>query len=86
VTDDTDDVDKQDAATWDEVEKEIVLIGNLIKRLPPDNQQDAAFRIALEAVIWGADTGYTVIGILEEVKQSYLRGLCEEDCCCDEGG
>ena len=55
-------------ATWQEVEKEIALLGCLIRRLPDDEKADAACRIAVEAVLWGGSTFYESVGILEEAK------------------
>lgn len=69
-------------ASWDEVEKELKLIGCLIRRLPAEERKNAACRIACEVVIWGGDTFYEQIGILEEAKFQFremAEGVMNEE-------
>ncbi len=69
--------------TWDEVEKEIVLIESLVRRLPDEEKGYAAVRIAMAAVLWAGGTFYEQIGILEEAKlqhrEIYEKVMGEED-------
>jgi len=62
-----------ETVSWDEVEKEIVLMGNLIKRLPSELRSGAALRFCFEAVNQGAYNTFEALGILEATKEEYSR-------------
>ena len=64
-------------ATWQEVEKEIKLIECLLQRLSREDRLEAACRIAIDAVIWGGDTFYEQMGILEEAKFQFRENWME---------
>lgn len=70
-------------ASLDEVEKELVLIRELIKRVPEEYRSDAASMIIREAVIFGSFNHFEALGILEEAKLEYreisMQVLREED-------
>jgi hypothetical protein len=68
----------------DELEKELVLIENLIKNAPDENQAVAAYRICMAAIIWGSRNEFEVVGILEEVRRNYFGCECEGCDGCDE--
>jgi hypothetical protein len=78
----TDDQEEQHVTSEDELKKELVLIRELIKRAPQENQAFAAYNICMEAIIWGSNTVFEAVGILESVKQDYLDlgGECNGDC------
>ena len=63
----------KDEATWDEVEKEVVLVECLLKRLVVEDKKEAACRIAVAVVNQSAETYYEALGILEEAKNQYRQ-------------
>ncbi len=60
-------------ASWDEVEKEVVLVANMIKQLPDEHKIAAAVRIAFEAALWAGTTDAEMLGILEIAKCELLQ-------------
>jgi hypothetical protein len=66
-------------ASWDEVEKEVVLIANMIKQLSDEHKVAAAVRISFEAALWAGGTDAEMLGILELAKQELLLSLVESD-------
>ncbi len=63
--------DQKCDATWEEVEKEVVLIECLIKRLPAEERGNATCRIAGAAVLWAGENFYEQLGVLEEAKMQF---------------
>jgi len=74
--------EEQHVTSEDELEKELVLIRELIKHTPQENQALAACRICMEAIVWGSFNGFEAVGILESVKRDYLdlEIGCDGDC------
>jgi hypothetical protein len=64
-------------ASWDEVEKEVRLVANMIKQLPDEHKVAAAVRIAFEAAVWGGATDAEMLGILELVKCELMQSFAE---------
>jgi hypothetical protein len=68
---------KRQSATWQEVEKECILIKNLIQRLPEDEKAIAAERFCFESALWGGCCQYSSIGILESAKMDLIESAKE---------
>ena len=64
-------------ASWDEVEKEMALIKNLLEHLPDEDRLEATERIILEAVLFGSGNDYEALGIIEEVKFLYRQATVD---------
>ena len=60
-------------ATWDEVEKEVVLMKTLINRLPDEMKECAGLRMCFEAALWAGGSFAGMLGILEASKVAIIE-------------
>jgi len=63
--------------SWDEVEKEVALVVNMIRQLPAKHKVAAAVHIAFEVALWSSETGAGMLGVLELAKHELLRFLVD---------
>ena len=64
---------KRQSATWQEVEKEAVLLQKLLERLSAEDRLAASIRICFEVANWAGNSLPESIGILESAKWEYIK-------------
>ncbi len=60
----------------DELEKELKLIRSLVEQTECENQAYAAYRIMMEALIWGARSMFEAEGMLKGLWREYHAVCC----------